>query len=125
MRPNETGSVIVRPIVVVTDDPLERPGNYNDVLYYESHITVEPVFGLRLDALKMLAERYEFRVADLLKQNNEKSARDAFCSGRSNDVVDLINRMTNLVNDLTIAKFEVWRYKIEAILVDVRLKRTT
>jgi hypothetical protein len=97
-------------------------------LYYESHVTIEPVFGSRLERFKFVAARWGFHVATLLLQKNrkdteERSNKDAFCTGRSEDRKQLTKRMDSLVLDLQACGFQVWRYKIEAALIDVKLER--
>jgi hypothetical protein len=97
-------------------------------LYYESHVTVEPVFGERLANFALICARYGFQAASLLLQKNraatpERSDKDAFCTGRSDNRKALHKRMDSLVLDLQACGFQVWRYKIEAALIDVKLER--
>lgn len=99
----------------------------NDVLYYEAHITIEPVFDGRLDSFKWHCGKFEFRVADLLikkrqEDKPERSQYDTFATGRSKDYTDLKTRMMGLVDLLEVNDYKVWRYKIEATLIDVRTK---
>lgn len=95
-------------------------------LYFECHVTVEPVFDERLDLLKEIVKPYRFHVADLLMRKRmadapERSQFDTFCTGRSTDYEDLREAMISLVNTLEKCGFEVWRFKIENTLLDVRL----
>lgn len=95
--------------------------------YYESHITIEPVFDQRLADFASISKHYGFRVAELVmvkdrEATGERSNKDAFCTGRGQSFDDLQVRMTKLTHALQDAGFEVWRYKIESILVDERLK---
>lgn len=92
-------------------------------LYYECHITVEPVFGDRLDLMKQLCKSYQFRVADLLMQKRkvdtpERSRYDTFCTGRHKRYDVLHKQMELLMRDLTAWGFKVWRYKIEDAIID-------
>jgi hypothetical protein len=96
-------------------------------LYFESHVTIEPVFDERLDKFKQLAKCWGFRVADLLMQKRkeaspERSKFDTFATGRSTDYLQLSSCTLGLVAEAQSKGFEVWRYKIENTLVDVRLK---
>lgn len=100
---------------------------YTTELYFECHITVEPVYGEALDALKELAAAYDFRVADLLMRKRledtpERSQFDTFLTGRSKDYEILKLRMERLLRDLESGLFRVWRYKIENTLLDVKLR---
>lgn len=95
--------------------------------YYEAHVTLEPVFEDRLEELKLLASNYGFRVADLLLQRRkrdqeQRSSKDSFCTGRSIDIDELHGRMTRMVKHLESLGFQVWRQKIEAVLFDERTK---
>lgn len=92
-------------------------------LYFECHITVEPLFDERLADFKEIAQTHQFRIADLLMQKRatdtpERSQHDSFCTGRSTDYEDLWSRMCALVNDLGTTGIRVWRYKIENTLLD-------
>jgi hypothetical protein len=93
--------------------------------YYESHVTIEPVFEARLEEFKELCMKFNFHVAKLLMQKNReetpsRSSKDSFCTGHSKDFTDLNRRMMGLVSILKNHKFSVYRYKIEAVLIDVR-----
>lgn len=92
---------------------------------YEAHITIEPVFGERFDLFERLCAPYKFRPAELLlmKQRTEtpqRSNKDSFCTGHSKSYDDLLIRTQELVDCLKQHGFEVWRYKLEGMLVDVR-----
>jgi hypothetical protein len=93
--------------------------------YYESHVTIEPVFGERLHLFEQTCSQFGYKVAKLLMQKDresvpERSNKDSFCTGHSNDFDDLMKRMDNLHYFLRVRGFEVYRCKIEAILVDER-----
>ena len=96
-----------------------------DVKYFECHITISPVFDERLEEFSVLCKNQRFKPAKLLLQKDrlstpERSDKDTFSTGHSKTFEDLHERMTNLLHDLKAAGFEVWRYKIEAILLDER-----
>lgn len=92
-------------------------------LYYECHVTIEPVFDERLEAVRELAPLFGFKVADLLmrkrrQDTEERSKHDTFMTGRSRSYDDLRDRMTALIIALRHADFIVWRYKIEDTIID-------
>lgn len=94
-------------------------------IYFESHITIEPVFGTDLEKFKNICSDYKFRVATLLLQkrkedNAERSKNDSFCTGRGSELDELETRMLNLSKHLIKENFIVWRYKIESVLIDSR-----
>lgn len=96
-------------------------------LYFEAHITVEPLFGAALLRFKQLAEARGFSVADLLMQKRasdtpQRSAKDSFCTGRSQSATALADRAIALVKDLEAAGITVWRYKIEDTLLDSKVE---
>lgn len=98
-----------------------------DVKYYESHITIEPVFDDKLEKFKEICTKQNFRVAKLLmqKDRNEtatRSNKDSFCTGHSKDYNDILLRMNKICAELKECKYEVWRYKIEAVILDEKLK---
>jgi hypothetical protein len=95
-------------------------------LYFECHVTVEPVFDDRLDDLKRLAKPSRFKVADLLMRKRladapERSQFDTFLTGRGTDYADLQSRMESVINDCRANGYEVWRWKIENTLLDVKI----
>lgn len=98
------------------------------IISYESHITIEPVFGERFDQFYNICSVYKFKPAELLLQKQrditpERSNKDSFCTGHSKDFDDLKLKTECLVYDLKHAEFEVWRYKIEGIVLDHHFPR--
>lgn len=94
-------------------------------LYYEAHVTIEPVFDGDLEKVSRIAAHHGFRVADLLMQKRkddtpERSAKDTFCTGHSRDLDDITGRTRLLVIDLMGNGWKVWRYKIEDTVLDSR-----
>lgn len=90
--------------------------------YYEAHVTVEPVEGERLSFMKLIAEDYSFRVAELLLRNGTKHRDDTFCTSRHVDWDHIRIRTEGLVRDLRENGFKVFRYKIEDTLVDSNIR---
>jgi len=93
--------------------------------YFESHITIEPVFEERLVLFRRLCSTYNFRVAELLMQKRksdtpERSKYDTFCTGHSSTYEDMKTRMLNLLVLLRANNFQIWRYKIEDCVLDSR-----
>lgn len=95
-------------------------------LYYECHITVEPLFEQRLSEFEAMCRVWQFRVAKLLMQRRasdtpHRSANDAFCTGRDKDYARMTHRMLGLIRDLKTAGFAVWRLKIEDTVLDSKV----
>lgn len=93
--------------------------------YYESHVTIEPVFDDRRDAVAAIGKRHGFRLALLLMQKRsedtpERSKHDTFMTAHSTDEGGMTGRIVHVVNELRAAGFKVWRYKLERILLDSR-----
>lgn len=98
----------------------------DNVLYYESHITIDPVFDERLAVLKEVAAFYGFHVADLILRKSRKDPEkphqdDSFLTGRDKNRVHLEHRMDLLIEGLQDRDFVIRRKKIEAALIDERL----
>lgn len=94
-------------------------------LYYECHITIEPVFDEQLEDFKQLCALYKFKVADLLmkkKQDGpeEKSLNDSFCTARDKDFYSMKARMLSLLDILKKHGYHILRYKIEDVVLDSR-----
>ena len=96
--------------------------------YFESHITIEPVSGDRLDLFLLTAKSYNFKVAGLLMVKDraateERSNKDSFCTGHGKDFLLLLSETRGLVGALESQGLKVWRYKIESVIVDVHFTR--
>lgn len=94
-------------------------------LYYESHVTIEPVFDERLIKFVEICASYKFLVANLLMQKRkeetpEKSKYDSFCTGRDSSFPELEHRMMGLLTSLKKEGFKIYRYKIESAVLDSR-----
>lgn len=97
-------------------------------LYFESHVTIEPVGwdDPRRPRLEELCLKHGFRVAKLLMQKRttdtpERSRFDTFCTSSSVDPTVLYRRMLDLVAACARDGFKVWRYKIENVVIDSRV----
>lgn len=96
-----------------------------DISSFEAHITIEPVFGERFNQFETLSAAHKFKPAELLlmKQREAtpiRSNKDSFCTGHSKTFDELQIRTLALVSDLKECGFDVWRYKIEGIVLDVK-----
>ncbi len=92
---------------------------------YEAHVTIEPVEGDRFDLFEKIANHLQFKPAHLLmmkdrKATPQRSNLDSFCTGHDNNQDVLKTRTLTLVTLLKQNGFQVWRYKIEQTLLDVR-----
>lgn len=101
-------------------------GIKNGGLYYEAHVTVDPVFEDRLSRLKETCRTCGFRVADLIMRKgpngpDEKANEDSFATARSDEWEDIRERTMTLVKFLKFNRFTVRRYKIELAIVDSKL----
>ena len=95
--------------------------------YYESHVTIEPVFDDRLEIAKEAAAFYQFKVADLLMKKRtvdteKRSSKDTFMTSHSKTYSDIEYRTRMLVLDLKAKGLQVWRYKIEDTVLDSRIQ---
>ncbi len=93
---------------------------------FEAHVTIEPVFDERFDCFEALCKAVNFKPAHLLMQKSRamtaiRSDKDTFCTGHDVNYDFLLTRLLGLVAALKAEGFGVWRYKIEGILLDVRL----
>lgn len=91
-------------------------------------MTIEPVYGERFALFEECCKTYNFRAAELLMQKLRadtpiRSSKDSFCTGHDRDYSRIHSRTLALVADLKDAGFEVWRYKIEGIVTDVKFER--
>ena len=95
-------------------------------MYYESHITIEPVFDDVLARVMQIASDNNFKVAKLLmkkreEDTEERSQYDTFMTGHSDSYATLADRMNSAIRNLQDKGFKVWRYKIEHVVLDSRI----
>lgn len=93
--------------------------------YYECHITIEPVFDSNLVVFEAMAAVEGFKVAKLLMVKDReataaRSDKDSFCTGHGATYDLLDARMCRLIVRLIEAGYKIYRWKIEAILLDHR-----
>lgn len=94
--------------------------------YYECHITIAPIFDQARERVKTIATKHKFKLATLLMQKRaadtpERSRYDTFMTSHGKSLIDITNRMAVCVNELQDAGFDVYRYKIEDIVMDSRI----
>jgi hypothetical protein len=95
--------------------------------YYECHITLEPIFDDRLEFADRISKAWGFKIADLLmkKRNVDtevRSSKDTFMTAHSKHLGKIREDMSCLIRHLKSEGFVVWRYKIEDIVLDSRIK---
>ena len=99
-----------------------------DALYYECHITIQPVFNTNLEILKeVLAPKFKFKVANLILKKEAKgqetqSQDDTFLTAHSKNFEDLKVRMQGMLQLLNEYKYTLMRYKIESVLLDSKIE---
>lgn len=107
-----------------TDVLLRMMRNLPDWHYYEAHVTIKPLkYPQDYVDLESLCRKNAFRPAKLLMQKDgrlEENDKDMFCSARSQERQDILDRTLAFVQDLMDFGFAVYRYKIESTLVDSR-----
>lgn len=97
-------------------------------MYYEAHITFEPVFGYDLDKLKFRAENLGFKVADLVMLHGAQDKypalprKDAFVTARGYNYESLVVKVMELVTAMAVSGIKVLRYKIEDTLCDSKIQ---
>lgn len=94
-------------------------------LYYESHVTIAPVFDEVRVGADILARQYGFKLAKLLMKKREldtpeRSDLDTFMTSHSKELEDILKRTSDLVIALKTKGYKVWRYKIEDTVLDSR-----
>ena len=105
----------------------EQVGRHTTLLYFECHVTIEPVYDQRLEDLRAYALEFGFRVADLqmrkrLADSPERSQFDTFCTRRDGDYGRMVKMMHAFITFIIEHGYKVWRYKIENTLLDVRTR---
>jgi hypothetical protein len=97
--------------------------------YYECHITIEPVFEDwgNIVEVEKIATKHGFKLAKLLMQKRsedqpERSSKDTFMTSHGKELLDLTVRMKACCEELQAFGLIVYRYKIEDIVLDSRIK---
>lgn len=90
------------------------------LLYYEAHITIDPVPEDQREHVQMAADPVKFRLAKLLMDKGVPSRLDTFLTGHGTDLADIKRRTRELVESLQVMGYTVRRYKIEDTILDSR-----
>lgn len=94
---------------------------YSTDLYYEAHVTIEPITDLVLrDRIVQLGNSHGFRMATFLMKKDDK-VPDDFFSARGGHYEILEETVLSMVYWLQEYGVNVKRYKIENTLLDVKL----
>lgn len=89
-------------------------------LYYEAHVTIEPVPEGDRDRVQLIAAPFQFRLAKFLMQKGEPSKIDSFMTGHGKSITDITERTRQCVFALQAHGILVRRYKIGDTLLDSR-----
>lgn len=89
-------------------------------LYYEAHITIDPVEDWRRNEVEGYAHNSGFKLAKLLMDKGVPSQLDTFMTAHSKDLEDIKHRTQLLIRVLHGCGFKVRRYKIEDTVLDSR-----
>jgi hypothetical protein len=100
-----------RMIQLYSDEP-------TTMLYFESHITIDPVSDKQEQTLQNIAKFYDFRVAKFLMKKEDGLVPDDFLTARDDLYHRIHDRMHRCIRDLERYGIAVKRYKIENTLVD-------
>jgi hypothetical protein len=94
-------------------------------IYFETHVTIEPIFDERLKEASAIAGKHGFKIATLLmkkrvEDTETRSKYDTFMTSHSMSLQTSKDRIHSLIKELKLNDFKVWRYKIEDIVLDSR-----
>lgn len=92
-------------------------------LYYECHITIDPVFGEERDRLARIIKPFKFKLAKLVMKKSKgdeykDSQLDTFMTGHGKYYSKLKVRMVNCIEVAKIEGYNIRRYKIEDTIID-------
>lgn len=90
--------------------------------YFEAHITIDPVMeNNKILDLKELVKPLGFRLAKLFMQKGVPSNLDSFLTAKAKDYPTIVQNTIGAVSILEQEGYIVRRYKIENILLDIKL----
>lgn len=94
-------------------------GKDGQVLYYEAHVTAAPN---NQEAFRDLAKRHDFHVAKflMLKDRVSENTQDMFATNRDASFEKLLGETLVFCSAIKKAGMTLYRYKIEAAIVDSR-----
>lgn len=108
------------PAIIVNDVSKMRAYYGQSRLYYEAHLTIDPVFGESRERAETIAALNGFKLAKLLMQKGEESKVDTFMTAHARHWKDIHRRTKSCVEMLKHAGFTVRRAKIEDTLFDTK-----
>lgn len=96
-------------------------------LYYECHVTIDPVFGEERKALAEIIKPYKFKLAKLVMKKGKgeeykDSTLDTFFTAHGKYYSDLQQRMVDCVRLVQSEGYNVRRYKIENTIIDSKFE---
>jgi len=94
-------------------------------LYYDCHVTIDPVFDESRDILRELIHPFGFKLAKLAMKKSkggswEDSKLDTFFTAHGKNYSDLQQRMVDCIRTVKSNGYAVRRYKIENTIIDSR-----
>lgn len=92
------------------------------LLYYEAHVTIDPVPEDQRETLQKMVTPDKFKLAKLLMDKGVPSQLDTFMTGHGKDLEDITSRVKNVCETLIKSGYKVRRYKIEDTILDSRFK---
>jgi len=88
-------------------------------LYYESHVTIDPVVGERYAYCAAVGAFAGFRLAELfMLKDGTPHTEDTFMTCRTKDLEGIKSRTLSVVQELERNGFHVRRWKIEHVILD-------
>jgi len=102
------------------------PGNQAR-LYFESHVTMDPVFDADRDKLAAIVKPFGFKLANLIMRKREADGEqphqdDTFATAHGSELAAILERTRACVRALSEHGFVVRRYKVEDTVVDSRIE---
>lgn len=94
--------------------------NDHSRLYFEGHITLEPVSGKELILLGVISTKYGMRISTFLLVKPDSSTPDAFISLRNESYTSMVSILHEACKELESYGFKIKRVKIEDTLLDTK-----
>lgn len=88
-------------------------------MYYECHVTIDPVYDKKLEQVKVIAMHSEFKVAKFIMQK-DGGVEDTFMTAHDASLERIVKNLDKLLHELQDVVL-VRRYKIEHIIFDTKL----